>query len=129
MDNCSTNCQKMAKNDSEAMTPQIQAAAERLACLLTDTAEFQNFVRLARGIRIDQEVSEILFEMDALGEDDHYQKGATRTLQTRLEALPIMRSYRQAEEAARVTFTAVDDIISDAAGLAFAEFAQSSGCG
>src|SRR5690242_537531 len=43
-----------------AVPENVTRAAERLACLLTDTAVFQNFVRLARAVRLDVEVSTLM---------------------------------------------------------------------
>lgn len=50
-------------------------------------------------------------------------------LQTELEALPLVVSLRQAERGMRELLTAVDDIISQAAGVPFAANAKRSCCG
>ena len=46
-----------------------------------------------------------------------------------VEALPAVQEYRQAEAATRRLFQVVDALISQEAGVAFAENAQRSGCG
>ena len=50
-------------------------------------------------------------------------------LQTELEALPVVVSLRQAELGMREILTAVDDIISQAAGVPFAANAKRGCCG
>ena len=101
----------------------IESRAEKLACLLIDAQEFQNYVRLERAVTLDAQVGELnekiyALQMAYLTSTD--EEGNTiDTLHARLEALPIMIEFRQAEKAARELFTAVDAIISEAAGIEF----------
>ncbi len=130
MESCASTCQRLAPGEAPEVAAEVVEAAESLACLLTDRAEFQNFLRLARAVRLDQDVAEILSQMNeypAPGGDG--SAAPDEALEDRLEALPVVRGYRAAEQSARATFTAVEQAISAAAGVAFAENAKASACG
>lgn len=104
----------------EAVLPrEVERAAERLACLLVDTDEFQRFARAGFALRRDSEASDILRQVDGAG--------SRRELSRRLESLPVMVAYRGAEQATQALFSAADAAISAAAGLPFAENAAASG--
>ncbi len=132
MDACSETCEMRGPAGLAGGQPElsqdVENAAVTLACLLTDTIEFQNFARLSRAVRLDQEVNRILNLMEGY-EEEALQPGAERTLEERLESLPVMRAYREAERAVREVFCAVDGAISAEIGFAFAENAKPSGCG
>ncbi len=102
-------------------------AAETLACLLVDVPEFQNYVRLERAVHLDQDVVTILARLNGYDEEVT-EVSAFKVLEEQLEALPVMCEYRQMELAAREVFSAVEEAISRAAGVAFAEHARSSAC-
>jgi cell fate (sporulation/competence/biofilm development) regulator YlbF (YheA/YmcA/DUF963 family) len=119
----------MAFTDQSTATPRVVEAAEVLACLLTETEELQDFVRSARIVQLDREVNEILGLINGYYDEDIAQSTSLLELEERLESLPVMKEYHQAEQSVRGIFTAVDQIISSAAGLAFAENAQPSACG
>jgi cell fate (sporulation/competence/biofilm development) regulator YmcA (YheA/YmcA/DUF963 family) len=118
-----------------AVPENVTRAAEQLACLLTDTAVFQNFVRLARAARLDVEVSTL---MERIQESTYAPMAAVAgshegpdqvDLENQLEMLPIVLEYRKAEEAIRELFQAVDREVSAAVGVAFAENGKPSACG
>ncbi len=127
MGSCSNTCQ-WAAAPGEVEAPQVMEAAETLACLLTDTTEFQSFLRLSRAVRLDEEVNDILSQLNGLAQasaDTH----ATEELESRLELLPVVQEYRRAEQTTRGIFSAVEQAICTAAGLPFAEYAKSCGGG
>jgi cell fate (sporulation/competence/biofilm development) regulator YlbF (YheA/YmcA/DUF963 family) len=127
MDSCSNTCQ-WAAAPGEAEAPQVMEAAETLACLLTDTSEFQNFLRVSRAVRLDEEVDDILNQINA-GAQSTADTRSTEELENRLELLPVVQEYRRAEQAARGIFAEVEQAICAAAGLPFAEYAKSCGGG
>jgi cell fate (sporulation/competence/biofilm development) regulator YlbF (YheA/YmcA/DUF963 family) len=105
-------------------------AARRLARLLKDTPEFQDFVRLSEALNNDPQAAALMRQMRmsqtyyALPEDNSLEH-----LQSRLEALPIYQEYRAAEQRARELFQTVDRIVSQAAGISFAANAAAPTCG
>lgn len=110
--------------------PELERKAESLALLLIDTAEFQNYLRLARAVNLDPAAS-------ALSEKIHYlqmsfsnscdeQGNTIDDLYAQIDCLPVMQAYRQAEKAVQALFRSVDQIISDAAGIEFSRNAQST---
>lgn len=113
----------------------VTDAAEKLACLLTDTVEFQNFVRLARAVRLDVEVNTLMERIrESAGAPVAAIAGAHDQpdqvdLEDQLEMLPVVLEYRKAESAVRELFQAVDREVSAAAGVAFAENGKPSACG
>lgn len=108
----------------------IEQAADRLAALLAQAPEYQEFIRLARLIHLDPDVKRLSIEIrnrQMLYADPN---GApVETLQTELETLPAVVAYRKAEMAVRSLFQSVDLMISTDAGVAFAPNAVTSGCG
>ncbi len=123
---CSITCQRMEPVSAPA---EVMEAAERLACLLVETSELQNFTRLSRAVRIDSKISEILNEMQ--GFTMAYQPGGLSTdeLDDQLEALPLMREYRRAEGEIRGIFGMVDRLVGEIAGLPFSDNAKPRACG
>lgn len=124
----SSTCQKTAVVESA----ELEEAAGRLAFLLADEPVFQNFIHLAHQVRHDGEVVALV---NTINEQAYAanpftgEGGDTQELEERLEAMPIVREYRAAEVAVRALFRAVDQAISSAAGVAFAENARSCGHG
>jgi len=108
----------------------IDEAAENLACLLIDTAEFQNYIRLARAVNLDPVVSELVEKLHVLqmsyfistDSEGHTIEDLTQSI----ENLPVMQDYRKAESAVQEMFYSVDQIISQEAGVDFAANARSA---
>lgn len=124
MDCCSSGCDKAGMQIEEIDEPRVMAAAEKLAFLLVETAEYQAFARASHAVQFDQEVSSLVNQLNGCrGEAE-----AAET-QARLEALPVVQAYRQAEAAIRALLGAVDGAISEAAGVDFAVNAAASACG
>lgn len=95
----------------------VQDAADGLACLLTDTREFQEYLRRGRAVRIDAEAS----RLRALLIDPEGEALDLAAVQTSLEALPVSQAYAASRKAVREMVGAVERIIAQAAGLPFAE--------
>lgn len=117
-------CQIDHAIDSD-MPEGLQQTSDALACLLTDLPEFQNYLRLDRAVRLDAEVSSLRDQLSSamlpLQEQDALEK--------QLDALPLLQEYRRSQQAVREIFAAVDAVISQSAGLSFAENARSAGFG
>ncbi len=123
MADCSNTCQR---TPVKIESPRVTEAAETLACLLTDTIEFQTFLRLSRAVRLDQEVNQILSQLNGYA-DIREDSLSNNELENRLESLPLVQEYRRAESQVRELFTAVETTVSTAAGVSFAENAHSCG--
>ena len=106
-------------------------AVENLVRLLEASPEYQHYKQLTHKIYSDSGTSSLLRQLQMLQsayfrpDDDQ----AANQIQAKLRALPIMQEYYAAEEQVKILFGAVDDIISQAAGLPFAENAVVSGFG
>jgi len=108
----------------------IEQAADRLAALLAQAPEYQEFIRLARLIHLDPDVKRLSIEIrnqQMLYADPN--SAPVETLQTELETLPAVLAYRKAESAVKDLFHSVDQVISASSGVAFAPNAVKSGCG
>lgn len=116
---------------SEVENIAVGQQAERLASLMVETVEYQDFVRLANEVNSLPEVQGILMKMQRLsGAYASYdQEDALQALREELEALPAVQTYRAAEKAVRDLLRAVDEAVSVAAGVEFAVNAVRSGCG
>jgi len=112
-------------------TQEVDQAAVRLAASLEQAPEFQEFVRLARLINLDPDVKRIQLEVrgNQMENDGENQVKTAERLQAEFENLPAVQAYRKAEAAAKSLFHAVDEAISQAAGVPFAVNAKISGCG
>lgn len=109
----------------------ISALAEKLAYLLVDLPEFQNYLRLARAVRMDADVRAIIDQINRYPYAVNQPKEemvSIEALNQRLESMPVVQAYRSAENAVREYFQAVNAVISSAAGIDFAANAR-SGCG
>lgn len=128
-DGCGGSCGINAAPEIE-IEPEIQAAAEKLAGLLVETPEFQNFMRTSRTVRLDRDVNELVNRINGspFGADKGEMVSA-EALQERLEQLPVVQGYRQAEALVQSIFSAVDETISVLAGVAFAVNAKPASCG
>jgi cell fate (sporulation/competence/biofilm development) regulator YlbF (YheA/YmcA/DUF963 family) len=113
-------------------TANLDEAAEKLACLLIDTVEFQNYVRLSREVSLDSQISalqEKIHELQMSYFNTVDEDGNTvQSLQEQVESLALMKEFRQAEAAVHQLFGDVDRLVSQAAGIDFAANAR-SGCG
>ncbi len=109
---------------------QIDQSADRLAALLTQTPEYQEFIRLAQLIHLDPDVKRLstAIRNQQMNYADS-QDATAGSLEEELEALPAVHAYRKAEEAVKVLFRSVDQIISAGIGFDFAPNAVKSGCG
>jgi cell fate (sporulation/competence/biofilm development) regulator YlbF (YheA/YmcA/DUF963 family) len=121
-------CQKPAP---PARSIEVEHAAQELACLLADTEDFQAFVRLVHDVRQDSDAANILRQIHSgVGFDDTAGEALSiEELYARLEAVPVMKAYRQAEQVIMNLFHEVDLAIGGAAGVPFAENAKASACG
>ncbi|HNT53429.1 MAG TPA: YlbF family regulator [Anaerolineaceae bacterium] len=131
MDCCSSSCSSSCSSAGTPNdNPQIRQTAERLAVLLKQTEEYQEFVRLASLVNLDPDVRRILLE---LRQQQMMYANPTRdtieSLQAELETLPAVQAYRAAEAAVKTLFHSVDRAIGAAAGVEFAPNALRSGCG
>lgn len=127
MSGCSDTCQPPVVTADATVT----LAAEKLACLLVDTPEFQTFVQSARTVNLDQQVSELVQAINARRMEYAFRaddSAPVEALHAQLEALPVIQEYRAAESAVRELFNAVDGLISQQAGVEFAVNARAA-CG
>jgi len=111
-------------------------AALALGKLLSDMPEYQAFLNALREVNNNAEVQRLSVKIREHNNALQWGKGdllehqsATEILQAELESLPSLRVYRQAEEVITHLFHAVDEVISQAAGVPFAANAKRSGCG
>ena len=127
MDCCSSNgATQTALNISSSM----DQSADRLAALLAQAPEYQEFIRLAQLINLDPDVKRISMEIRNLQMVYADPYGVSvETLEADLEALPAVQAYRKAEAAVKALFHSVDQVISAQAGVAFAPNAVHSACG
>lgn len=129
-DCCSSGDAGSCCSSSADANVELEARADRLAVLLAETPEYQEFARLGNQVNADPGVRQILLEVRKQNMLYADPQGPTlQALYDDLEALPIVQTYRAAERAAQNLFRLVDDSISEAAGVAFAPNAVRSGCG
>jgi cell fate (sporulation/competence/biofilm development) regulator YlbF (YheA/YmcA/DUF963 family) len=109
-------------------------AARSLGNLLRQTPTYQAFLDLLKAVNTDPTVQQLAMQMRAhqealqMGRDVEQHITELERVDAQVKALPIVQEYRQAEAAVRRLFQAVDEIISQEAGVAFAENARRSGC-
>ena len=125
------SCEKTTVANTVQVSAAVREAAQRLACMLVDTAELQNFVRSAYRIRQDTMVSSLVNQINEYPGYDASGAGLSSLddLQSQLEELPAVREYRDAEASAAKLFSTVDAVISSVVGLPFAENAKPAACG
>jgi len=107
--------------------PEIERAVDRLADLLAETSEVRELIRAALALKNDPDLIRISLGIKDLkaAEGDNKQPMLEVLLHER-EALPVVLQFRQAEAVVRELFTNVDEVISAAAGLKFAENARAN---
>ena len=116
-------CQIKPAQTGNDLPDGVLESADSLACLLTDTHEFQEFLRTDRALRIDPEGTRM---RDLLNDPDGCDLDPVK-VQACLEALPASQAYAQSRKVIREVVGAVERIISQAAGLPFAENASVDG--
>jgi cell fate (sporulation/competence/biofilm development) regulator YlbF (YheA/YmcA/DUF963 family) len=110
-------------------------AARSVGRLLRQTPTYASFLGLLEAVNDDPNVQQLAAQMSAhrsalqMGRDPDQHAVAVAHVEAEVEALPVVQEYRQAEAAVRRLFQVVDEVISQEAGVAFAENAQRSGCG
>lgn len=110
-------------------------SAQALGYLLRQTPEYEAFLKALKAVNNDLTVqrlgAQIRVHQNALqwGRDgsDQHEAELTR-LEQEMESLPIVQEYRQAEAQVIQLFRAVDEIITQEAGVDFALNARRSGC-
>lgn len=117
------------------LNPSTRAAARSLGELLSQMPEYVNFLELIKAVNKDQTVQNLTMHMrthqNALqwGNDvDGLHASELARLEFEFEDLQIVQEYRQSEKFIRALFCSIDELISQEAGLAFAENAKRSGC-
>lgn len=105
----------------------LQSASRSLADAIEESAEFQQFARLAEAVNIDYDVYALVQEIRS--RRTGYGTAESGDLAAQLEALPVMVEYRAAERALRKLFVAVNAAIGRAAGLGFCELVRPQGDG
>lgn len=110
-------------------------AARTLGWLLRQTPEYETFLKALQAVNSDLSVQKLGAQMRAhqnalqWGCDDIGQHAAElERLEMEIETLPLVKEYRQAETKLQQLFRAVDEIVSQEAGVAFAVNARRSGC-
>jgi len=118
-----------------AVKADSRQAAQALGKHLRQMPEYEAFLKALRAVNGDLAVQRLGAQMRAhqsalqWGRDDSGQHSAERArLELEMEALPLVKEYRLAEEAVRQLFHTVDEIISQEAGVAFAVNAKRGGC-
>lgn len=110
-------------------------AAQTLGELLRQTPEYEAFQKALEAVNNDWTIQNLGAQMNphlnALqwGDDEDGQHAAELArLEQEMKALPTVIAYRFAEGVMRQLFHAVDEIISQEAGVAFAANAKRGGC-
>jgi len=128
MDFCS-NTNPVQSPDVISQPP--YAAAGHLARLLKASPEYQHYLDLSRKIYSDPQVSPLIRRLQMM-QSAYFRSDdgqAANQILAELNALPVMQEYAAAEQQVRLLFHAVEDLISQGAGLPFAENAVASGFG
>jgi cell fate (sporulation/competence/biofilm development) regulator YlbF (YheA/YmcA/DUF963 family) len=120
----------------DVMEDRVSRAAQTLGARLNTAPEMQAFVAAARALHADaaaQSVIRNIRERQAalqwrLSNQADAAEALSR-LEAELETMPVFQAYRQAEQSARHMLTEVDEIISRAAGVAFAANGRRGCCG
>ena len=107
--------------------PRMQAVSRSLAEALENSAEFQQFARLSEAVNTDSDVYALVQELRS--RRISYGLAESGELAAELEELPVMVEYRAAERALRGLFIAVNQVVSQAAGLGFCEYVRPQGDG
>lgn len=110
-----------------------RAVARTLGRLLRQTSEYEAFWQALQAANQDpvlQRLGEQIRAQQAarLWGDEGEHEAALARLEQEVEMLSVVRDYHQAESRVNALFSAVDALISQAAGLDFAANARRSGC-
>jgi cell fate (sporulation/competence/biofilm development) regulator YlbF (YheA/YmcA/DUF963 family) len=105
----------------------IQAASRRLADALEGSNEYQAYLCAAQAVAQDPEVSRLVAAIRE--RRGGYSQDGAGDLQSRLEALPVMAVYNRSLRELSRLLESVDQVVSSAAGVGFAEYARPSGHG
>jgi cell fate (sporulation/competence/biofilm development) regulator YlbF (YheA/YmcA/DUF963 family) len=103
-----------------------------LAEALDETAFCRDFIQAMDAASHDPEVKQLLraiYNEQETGFSAGKSGPTLAQLRAELEMLPVVVSLRQAERGLRELLTAIDEIISQAAGVPFAANARRSCCG
>lgn len=105
-----------------------ELAADHLGSLLFDTPEFQTYLVRLRAARHDTAALTLQAQIREMQYAYDPDQPALDDLLAQYEALPAVRALREAEQAVRRLFAAVDGLVSAAAQVPFALYAR-AGCG
>lgn len=126
----------IAPPPEQSQTPDALETARALGELLSQTPEYRAFLEALKTVNNDLAIQKLSTEIRAhqttlqWGSDANGQHADEIVrVKRKMEDLPAMKTYRQAEREVSALFRAVDEIISQEAGVAFAVNAQRSGCG
>ena len=126
---CYSNSSSVLTEDD--LSQSSYAAAGRLAHLLKASPEYQLFMQLSEKIYADLQASALIRRLQMMQSSYFRQDDDQAVSQTlaELHELPIMKEYDAAEQQVKLLFDAVDAIVSQGAGLPFAENAVVMGYG
>ncbi len=129
------NSQSHAARAPEAIQPDPMQAAKTLGNLLRQTPEYETFLKALKVVNTDLTIQKLSAELRAhkaalqWGRDADGQHAIELTrLELELGDLPAMQEFHKAEKEFGDLLRAVDAIVSEAAGVAFAVNAQRTGC-
>lgn len=121
---------------TQPQTVDVLGTARVLGELLSQAPEYRAFLEALKTVNNDLTIQKLSAEIRAhqtalqWGSDANGQSADEIVrIKLEMEDLPAMKAYRQAEREVSALFRAVDEIISQEAGVAFAVNAQRSGCG
>lgn len=121
---------------TQSQAADVLESARALGELLSQTPEYRAFLAALKAVNNDLTVQKLSAEIRAhqtalqwRSDINSQHADEIVRIQLKMEDLPVMKTYRQAEKEASALFCAVDEIISQEAGVAFAINAQRSGCG
>jgi cell fate (sporulation/competence/biofilm development) regulator YlbF (YheA/YmcA/DUF963 family) len=110
--------------------------AQSLGKLLAETPEYQSFLQALKARNQDLEVQRLSAKIReheiALqwGRGDVLEhQGAMQTLQVQIWSVPLVKSYRTAQQIFVRLCREIDQVVSENAGVEFAPLARKSACG
>ncbi len=106
----------------------VSDSARRLGKLLEQTPQYARFVECSQAVSLDEQVVALTRQIRAR-RSFYMRADDGRDLQGEMEALPVMRAFRHAESDLRGLLDAVDQFVSQSAGVPFAANIPESGCG
>ncbi len=117
------------------MEEEALKAAVRVGDSLKNNPIFQEFSNLVKRVNADDQVQELARQIrqhqaalqNGSGEAIAHSREMDR-LEQQMNALPLVQEYYYVEKETHELFLAVDEVISQAAGVAFAANARRSGC-